>query len=106
MSAVVISSWNCSHNVKIYGMATLDRLRRYSTKLSAKKGKERPIHPAWYRARTKAREFERHVIERMLAMDVIDHTQTESASPIVSVPKKDFKLCFSITCRKLIAVMI
>lgn len=65
-----------------------------------------PINSALYQAGPKAVQFEKQEIGRMIAMDVIEPDQTELASLIVFVSKKDGTLRFCVDCRKLNAVKI
>lgn len=62
------------------------------TKLNS--GWKRPIPSASSRASVRAREFEKHEMDRMLAMDVIKPTQTKSEAPKVLAPKEDGTLRF------------
>lgn len=52
-----------------------------------------PIHSATYCTGPKATEFEKHEINWILAVDNIEPTQMEWASPIVFVTKKVVSLC-------------
>lgn len=55
-----------------------------------------PVHLGSNRKELKGREFEKQELYPVLAMDVIEHVQTEWALPIVFVPKKDKTLCFCV----------
>ena len=56
-------------------------------------------HP--FRAGPKTRELEDFECERQLDAGVIEPSQSEWASPVLSIPKKDGKLRFCIDYRKL-----
>ena len=60
-----------------------------------------PVHLQPYRAGPKAREFEQTEVRRMMEDGVIEHAQSEWASPVVIVAKKDGSLRFCIDYRKL-----
>lgn len=66
----------------------------------------RLIQSASYHTSPKAREFEKQEIDQVLAMDVIEPTQTEWALPIDFVEMKDRKLRFYAFYRKLNAFKI
>lgn len=66
----------------------------------------RPSHSSSYRAVPKPREFEKQDVDRMLAMDVVQPVQTEWASTMVLVSKKDGALRFSVYYCKFNAVPI
>lgn len=59
-----------------------------------------------YRARAKAREFEKLQISQMLAVDVIQADQTEWTPQDVFLPKEDIELFFWVNYRKLNVVRI
>ena len=66
----------------------------------------RPIHQAPYRAGHKAREIEKKEIDRMLAAKVIEEAQSEWASPVVLIPKKDGSMRFCVDYRRLNAITV
>lgn len=59
------------------------------------------IHLALYWAGPKTREFEKVNIENMLRDNIIEHTQTKWAAPIVFALMKDGSLRFSVDYRRL-----
>lgn len=65
-----------------------------------------PIRSAPYRTFPRAREYEKHEIEKMLEINVIEPGSTEGASPTVFVSTKDETLLFCVIYRKLNAVTI
>lgn len=67
---------------------TFIRLEQGSSKIEGEMTDNIPMNSPRYRAATKAREFEKQQINRMLAMDDIEPAQTEWDSPIVFIPKK------------------
>ena len=64
-------------------------------KIDLKEGSE-PYAQNAYRAGPKAREFEAQEIDRMLKAGVIEPAQSEWASPVVLLPKKDGTLRFCV----------
>lgn len=58
------------------------------------------VRPAPYRMRPKRKEFGKVEIDKMLAQEIIELAQTDKASRIVLVPKKDDKLRFCVACRR------
>lgn len=65
---------------------------------------ERPIHSAPYRARHHSQRFEKHEIDEMLAMYVIEAAQTTKAASILFEPKKNRTFRFCVEYHKLSAV--
>lgn len=49
---------------------------------------ERPMHLAAYRASSRTREFEKHEIDKMLALEVIDQSKPERVAPIIFLPRE------------------
>lgn len=82
------SIWD-GHFASIWvGNRSLVQEVQYQVKLRKSKG--RPLRLALYPTRPKARKLENQEIDRMLViMDLIEIAQTECASPIEVVPKKD-----------------
>lgn len=64
-------------------------------------GLTRPVHKVTYRAGTNMRRFEKREIDRMLEKGVIEPINTEWASTIVMVAKKDESFRFYVDYRKL-----
>jgi hypothetical protein len=63
-----------------------------------------PIRQHPYRSGPRMREAEQKEVDRMLAMNVIEPSASEWASPVVLVPKPDGSLRFCVDYRKLNAV--
>lgn len=55
-----------------------------------------PVHTARYRAGTAACQLEKTGIDKVIRMRVFYPPQTEWASPIVYMPKKNVTLCFCV----------
>ena len=66
----------------------------------------KPVYQAPYRAGHNTRELEKREVDRMLAAKVIEQAQSEWASPVVIVPKKDGTHRFCVDFRKLNAVTV
>lgn len=66
-------------------------------KINLSSPEPRPIYTVPYRAGPKVREAKEQESEKMLAMKVVSHTQTEWASPFVLVPMKNRTLRFAKT---------
>lgn len=66
----------------------------------------KPVYQTPYRAGHKSREFQQKEVDRMLTDKVIEAAQSEWASPVVLVPKKDGSLRFCVDYRRLNAVTI
>lgn len=84
----------------------LGRVNMDRHQIELNSAKEPPIHLAPYRASPRAQEFEKHEINKKLAMDVIDKDQTEPAALIVFTAKKDGPLRICVDYGKLSAVTI
>lgn len=67
---------------------------------------KKTVYSVPHRADSHALEFEKHEINELLVMDVIEATQTEWAPPDVFVPKKDGTLWFCVDYEKFSKVTI
>lgn len=84
-------------------LGEIKAVRRLIEEISLKNS---PIHSAPYGAAPCGREYENHEIDKMLAMDVIEQSQTKWGSPVVFVPNKDGTLRFCMYQHKHDAVTI
>jgi hypothetical protein len=66
----------------------------------------RPVYQAPYRAGRQGREVEKEEVERMLKTGVIEPANSEWASPVVLITKKDGSVRFCVDYRKLNALTI
>jgi transposase InsO family protein len=66
----------------------------------------RPVYQAPYRAGQKGRDVEKKEVERMLQAGVIEPANSEWASPVVLITKKDGSIRFCVDYRKLNALTV